>query len=68
MSASALGLYHKIVSPTYNTDNKNTITQPGSVSIDQRVIADNEDTFIGIKLWFIKIGVSVDIPTSKGDK
>jgi len=64
----ALGLYHKIVGPTYSTDNKNTIDHPGNVTIDQRVITRTSEQFIGVKLWFLKLGVSWDIPSQQEDK
>lgn len=64
VASLALGIYHKIVAPTYLTENRNIITRPSAVNIDQRQIVQTEEKFIGVKVWFLKLGLSWDAAPS----
>jgi len=55
-----LGVYHKITQTTISTENKNILTKPETVNIDQRqTFPEKEDSFfLGVKLFGLKIGVA----------
>ena len=61
VAAVALGIYHRFTQETYSNDYRNNV-KGENVIIDQRQIFDNKSdaVLIGIKLFGLRIGVSVE--------